>query len=105
MDVRSAIRYRSTQARIAFRDIARATDTRTAITTLLPAMVSVVHNAPYLVSPDGGARDEGFVVGVMSSIPFDWFVRRYVELHLTFELLSPFPVPRPSGDSPLETAS
>lgn len=87
------------RARIAFRDIARPTDTRTSIVVLLPPRVSVVHNAPYLLRRAGTERDEAFLLGVMSSIPFDWYARRVVELHMTFEVLRPMPVPRPrDGD-------
>lgn len=100
MDVRSANSLPIHQARTAFRDVARATDTRTAIAALLPPGVSFVHNAPYLLRRQGTAADEAFIAGVMSSIPFDWMVRRYVELHLTFELLAPLPLPRPSIASP-----
>ena len=31
----------------------------------------------------------------MSSIPLDWYARRFVETHLTFFVLNPFPIPRP----------
>jgi len=48
---------------------------------------------------DGG--DEAFLLGVMSSIPFDWCARRIVELHLTFTVLKGLPVPRPAQSSPL----
>jgi hypothetical protein len=80
-------------ARIAFRDIARATDTRTAIPCLLPPGTAAVHQSPILVRRRGDARAEAFLLGVMSSIPFDWAARRWVELHLTFELLNALPVP------------
>ncbi len=36
---------------------------------------------------------EAFLLGVMASVPFDWSARRWVELHLTFELLNALPVP------------
>jgi hypothetical protein len=49
--------------------------------------------APLLVSRRGGSIAESFLLGVLSSIPFDWASRRWVELHLTFELLSSLPVP------------
>lgn len=84
-------------ARIAFRDIARATDSRTAIPCLLPPGSSTVHQAPLLVRRKGDARSEAFLLGVMSSIPFDWAARRWVELHLTYELLNSLPVPIPDG--------
>jgi len=36
----------------------------------------------------------------MSSIPFDWYSRRLVELHFTFEILDQIPVPRPEKSDP-----
>lgn len=81
--------------RIAFRDVARNTDSRTVITALLPPNVAVMHAAPYLLRSGGNERDEAFLLGVMSSIPFDWYARRIVELHLTFELLGSMPIPAP----------
>ena len=35
------------------------------------------------------------------SIPLDWYARRYVENHVNFFVINPFPVPRPGGDDPL----
>jgi hypothetical protein len=87
--------------RIAFRDIARPTDTRTAITCLVPPGCALVHNAPTLVRRAGNESDDAYLLGLMSSIPFDWQVRRTVELHMTYELLNPMAVPRPDLDSPL----
>ena len=80
-------------ARIVFRDVARATDTRTAIPCLIPPGTAAVHQSPILVRRQGDAKAEAFLLGVMSSIPFDWGARRWVELHLTFELLNVLPVP------------
>lgn len=87
--------------RIAVRDIARANDTRTAIACLIPPTTAAVHTAPVLVSQRGSTRDEAFLLGVLCSIPFDWAARRWVELHLTFELLSSLPVPSDKVDTPL----
>jgi hypothetical protein len=89
------------QARIAFRDIARATDTRTAIPCLLPPGTAAVHQSPILVRRQGDEAAEAFLLGVMSSIPFDWAARRWVELHLTFELLNHLPVPAYDAESPV----
>lgn len=80
-------------ARIAFRDIARSTDTRTAIPCLLPPGSTTVHQAPLIIRRSGDVRSEAFLLGVMSSIPFDWGARRWVELHLTYEVLNALPVP------------
>lgn len=86
--------------RIAFRDIARATDTRTSIPCLLPPGTAAVHQSPILVRRQGDEVAEAFLLGVMSSIPFDWATRRWVELHLTFELLNALPVPHFDPASP-----
>jgi len=82
-------------ARLAFRDIARATDSRTMICCLLPPGVAAVHKAPLIVRMRGTVQAEAALLGIMSSIPFDWATRRWVELTMSFELLSSFPVPRP----------
>lgn len=79
--------------RIAFRDIARATDTRTVIAALLPGERVLVNTAPYLLRVDGNARDEAFLLGCLCSVPLDWYARRYVELHLNFHILNGLPIP------------
>jgi hypothetical protein len=87
--------------RIAFRDVSRATDSRTVRTALVPPKVFLVHLAPCLLFPRGDATDVAYLLGVLSSIPLDWYARRFVETHLTFAVLNPFPVPRPARDSAL----
>lgn len=86
--------------RIAFRDIARATDTRTVRAALIPPNVLCAHLAPYLLWPSGDAADQAFLLGALSSLPLDWYARRVVELHLTFFTLNPFPMPRPPRTDP-----
>jgi hypothetical protein len=86
--------------RIAFRDVARATDSRTLICALIPPNVVVTHKAPYLLRVRGAARDEAFVLGVLSSIILDWYARRIVENSVTFEILNAVPLPRPPPDDP-----
>jgi hypothetical protein len=88
-------------ARIAFRDIARSTDTRTMLACLIPPGSAAVHKAPLLVRQAGGARAEACLLGVIASIPFDWIARRWVELTMSFELLNSFPVPRPDLGGPV----
>lgn len=81
------------QARIAFRDIARSNDTRTMLAALIPPESTVTHKAPYLLRVKGDASDEAFLLGVLSSIPFDWYARRFVELTMSYELLTAMPIP------------
>ena len=68
--------------RITFREVTRATDSRTVICALLPAERALIHKAPYLFRRKGTEADEAYLLGVMSSIPLDWYARRYVELSL-----------------------
>ncbi len=99
MDVSSADSLPCLRPRIAFRDVTNQTNQRTVIACLLPGGVLLTHKAPFLFRRHGTAADEAYVLGIMASIPFDWYARRFVELNLTFELLSAFPLPRPGvGD-------
>jgi len=68
---------------------------------LQPPGVLLVHPAPYLVQRSGSKTDEAFLLGVLSSTVFDWYTRRIVELHMTFELLERMPVPRPQQGDPV----
>jgi hypothetical protein len=87
--------------RIAFRDVSRATDSRTVRVALVPPEVLIGNQAPYLLWPRGGAPDEAFLIGLLSSLPLDWYSRRFVETHLNFFVFDPLPVPRPPSDDPL----
>ena len=42
---------------------------------------------------------QGYVLGVMNSLPFDWIARRYVETNLNFFILNSFTFP-PPNDTP-----
>ena len=87
--------------RIVFRDIARATDNRTMIAALAPPNVVLTNKAPYFLFPNGDDTDQAFLLGVLCSMPFDWYTRRVVEISMNFHLVNGFPVPRPSRDDPL----
>jgi hypothetical protein len=89
------------EPRIAFRLITNATNQRTFISALLPPLVGLVNSAPYLVRRKGNEADEAFFLGVLSSLPFDWYMRRWVEMNVNFFLLVPAPIPRPTRDHPL----
>jgi len=70
------------------------------ICCLVPPGVVLVHPAPYLVRVSGEISDESYLLGVLSSHIFDFYTRRVIELHMTFQALNPMPVPRPSTDDP-----
>jgi hypothetical protein len=82
--------------RIAFRDVTRATDSRTVRVALIPPKVFVANQAPYLLWPRGTEQDQAYLLGVLSSLPLDWYARQFVETHLNFFVFNPLPIPRPS---------
>lgn len=87
--------------RIMFRDITRATDTRTVRAALVPGQIVATNQAAYVLWPSGNERDEAFLLGVLCSIPLDWMARTVVETHVNFHIFNGLPVPRPQTDSPL----
>ena len=90
------------KAKIAFRDVGSADRPRTVHISLIPPQVFCVHKAPYLLFSRGDEKDEAFLLGVLSSIPLDWYTRLFVSTNnLGFFLLKTFPVPRPSRKNPL----
>ena len=88
-------------ARIAFHDVTNSIDYRTVKICLLPKKMFLVHQAPYLLFSRGDKKDEAFLLGILSSIPLDWYARRFVGTHLSFFILNAFPIPRPSRENPL----
>ena len=86
--------------RVAFRDVTNRTNRRTVIACLLPPQVFITNTGPYLLWPRGDESDQAFLVGVLSSIPLDWYSRRFIELHLNFHVFNPLPIPRPEREDP-----
>lgn len=74
---------------------------RTVIAALVPLEVFLTNKGPYLLWPRGDARDAAYLLGVLSSLPLDWYARRFVEVSMNFFVFNPFPIPRPPADHPL----
>jgi hypothetical protein len=87
--------------RIFFRDVARSTDPRTAISCLLPPHHFSLEGSPFLKIEAGEERFEAFLLGILGSLPFDWSARRWVELHFKFYILNDLPVPKYHAHLPL----
>ena len=87
--------------RIVYREVARATDKRTVIACLVPPEVFINHKGHYLLWPRGDEMDQAFLLGVLSSIPLDWYARRFVETTISYYISNPFPIPRPDRDNVL----
>ena len=81
------------RARIGVRWITNQTNSRTAVVALLPPGVATTDAATVFFNQRGDVRTEAYILGVMSSLIFDWYVRRWVEMNLTFEILNSCPVP------------
>jgi hypothetical protein len=81
--------------RIAYRDITNRTNTRTLVTALIPPNRVLVQSAPWVLwtDPKHPTSHEAFLLGIMSSIPGDWWMRRFVEGHVDEEAFASFRVP------------
>jgi hypothetical protein len=92
--------------RVAWRKVARATDTRSFYSALLPPhTLSADHN--YLLffpDPELQSRNEAYLLGVFCSVPFDWHARLWVEANFTAEVVHPFPVPALDPNDPTRKA-
>jgi len=86
--------------RIAFRDVTNRTNSRTLITNLIPGDRFMIHTAPYILWPRGNASDQAYLLGLLSSIPLDWYSRRFVETHVTYGILESLTVPRTADANP-----
>ena len=85
--------------RVAFRDVARNTDARTAIMTVLPPHVFCNHPLPYVTVTAPPSEKYDYRSGLLfcaigNSYVADYLLRQRVTAHLTFFLLNQLPVPR-----------
>jgi len=90
---RKAVADEIGHARVAFRDVSRATDSRTVRACLVPPKVFLTNKAPYLAFAVGDNHARAACLGIMNSLPFDWQARRFVEINLNFFILEGLTVP------------
>jgi hypothetical protein len=83
----AAVRAEEGHARVAFRDVSRATDSRTVRAALVPGDVLLTNKAPYLAFIAGAWPSRLACLGLLNSLPFDWQARRFVEVNLNFFIL------------------
>lgn len=101
---RQAVEDEIGRARVAFRDVTRATDSRTVRACLVPPETFLLNSAPYLAFAAGGDMARAASLGVLNSLPFDWQARRFVETHLNFFVLEGLVVPDTGDDDYAEVA-
>jgi hypothetical protein len=90
----AAVRAEEGHPRVAFRDVSRATDSRTVRAALVPGDIFLTNTAPYLAFIDGDWPARLACLGVLNSLPFDWQARRFVETHMNFFILEGLVVPK-----------
>ena len=95
---RQAVLTELNRARVAFRDVARSTDSRTIRACLVPPGIYLTNTAPYLAFVPGTERHQAACLGIINSLPFDWQARRFVEIHASFFILEGLRVPALSPD-------
>ena len=86
------------RARIAYRDVAGATNKLTLIAAMLPANVVSTHTV-FCLKSDLEARSQWCLLGLLNSLVANYLVRLNVTTHVTASLMSRLPVPKPSGES------
>jgi len=73
--------------RVAVRKVARNDDQRTLRPALIPPQVFLNNTLIYFLWPEGEPEDEAYLLGVLNTILADWYARRFVETHLTFQVI------------------
>jgi len=89
--------------RIAFRNVTNRTNHRTLLTALVPADRIMVETAPWVLwlSAKKPVLHEAFLLGVMSSVVSDWWMRCFVETHVEGGSFDALPVPAVDVESEL----
>ena len=87
--------------RIAFRQITNRTNSRTIVTALVPPKVFLTNAGPFFLWPRGSEKDQAYLLGVLSSIIFDWYARLFIEKNVSLFLINCFPIPRPGTNEPI----
>lgn len=90
---RDAVARTVGKARVAFRDVTNRTNSRTVIACLVPPEHFLTNKAPYLAFVNEDPLAEAVCLALMSSVPFDWQARRFVEINLNFFILEGFHLP------------
>jgi hypothetical protein len=79
--------------RIAFRGITNPTNTRTVICALIPPGTILTNISPYVLIAPRNPLVEAYILGIMNSMIFDWYARKFIETQMNFHLVRSFPLP------------
>lgn len=87
-----------TRARLAYRDVAAATNRVTLIAAIIPAHVVTTHTL-FCVKGPVDAEIQQFLCGVFNSFAANYLVRMRVNTHVTVSIMERLPVPKPPLNS------
>lgn len=83
--------------RIAWRDVARSTDARSMLATLIPPGTVVGHSV-YVIRPDDTLDERLVKAAVFGSLVFDAAIRFSAAVHMSIPQVRRIPVPTPAAD-------
>ncbi|MBE3100228.1 MAG: hypothetical protein IMZ44_24165, partial [Planctomycetes bacterium] len=86
------------RARLAYRDVASATNRLTLIAAVVPRGCLTTHTLFCLRTPLT-VRDQAFLCGLLNSYVANFLVRQRVTTHVSAGLLGRIPAPRPPADA------
>jgi hypothetical protein len=81
------------RTRIAYRSVSRGTDSRTIIASLIPANVILTNISPYILTTVNNEKNEAKLLGILSSVIFDFYARKFIETAVNNHFLNAFPIP------------
>lgn len=93
-----AVAGAATRRRLAYRDVASATNTLTLIASMLPSGVLSTHTVFCLKTPLA-AEAQRCLLGLLNSLVANYLVRRWVSAHVTTAVMARLPVPVPDRRS------
>lgn len=88
------------RARLAFRDVAGATNRQTVIAALVPAGCVTTHTL-FCLRSRLALPDQRVLCALLNSHALDFLVRQRVTTHVTLAVMRTMPVPRPERGSPV----
>ena len=91
-------RTTASRARIAYRDVASATNKLTLIAAMVPPNVVSTHTV-FCLKTELDERSQWCLLGLLNSLVANYLVRLNVTTHVTAALMSRLPVPKPLRDS------
>jgi hypothetical protein len=92
-------RHTFTRARVAYRDVASATNKLTLIAALLPAGTVSTHTV-FVAKPPLDEDSQWCLLGLLNSLVANYLIRLRVTTHVTTATMAHLPVPRPIAGSP-----